>query len=196
MVFFDLLTVNQGNGNILTLATSQGQVTVNISSDTTIEKTINATVSDLSQGNFVTIGGTTDSLGNLDATSIMVRTQGLSDQSFSPITTTPGNGGNTTSPNSDFPGGNIGHQMTMGTIDDINGDIITVTTAQSQVTVNVGTDTVIQKTVSGTFSDLQIGDSLTIVGPTDDNGNITATSISIRPPGQSFPGIQSTNNPN
>jgi hypothetical protein len=78
--------------------------------------------------------------------------------------------------------------MTIGTINTINGNSFTVTTvAQGQMTVNIGSDTVIQKTVSGTVSDLQIGVSISAMGPTDTNGDVNATSISIRPPGQGFP---------
>jgi len=173
------------NGDTLTLTTQQGQVTVNVSSDTTIEKTVVGTVNDLSQGDIVTISGTADSTGNVNATLIMVRPQ--SQQGQSPQIT--GNGGTFTRPNGgSTPGGNPGRQFTIGTISGINGNSLTVTTAQSQVTVNIGSDTVIQNTVSGTLSDLQTGVSLTVVGPTDSNGNVDATSISIRPQGQGFPG--------
>ena len=173
------------NGDTLTLTTQQGQVTVNISSDTTIEKTVVGTVSDLSQGDFVTFSGTTDSTGNVNATLIMMRPQ--SQQGQSPPTT--GSGGTFTRPNGgSTSGGNTGRQFTIGTISGINGNSLTVTTAQGQVTVSIGSNTVIQNTVSGTVSDLQTGVSLTVVGPTDSSGNVDATSISIRPQGQGFPG--------
>ena len=175
-------TLTAINGDSLTLTTSQGQVTVDITSSTTIEKTVVATVSDLSQGDIVTISGTADSTGNINATLIMVRPQ-----SQSPPTT--GNGGTFTRPNGGSPpGGNTARQFTIGTISEINGNSLTVTTAQGQVTVNIGSNTVIQNTISGTISDLQTGVSLTVVGPTDSSGNVDATSISIRPQGQGFPG--------
>ena len=175
-------TIASFNGDTLTLTTSQGQVTVNISSTTTIDKTIVGAVSDLSQGDFVTINGSPDSSGNINATSIMMR------QGQPPTEVTPGNGGSTTTPNGSFPGGNTRGQMTIGTINTINGNSFTVTTvAQGQMTVNIGSDTIIQKTVSGTESDLQIGISISAMGPTDANGDVNATSISIRPPGQGFP---------
>jgi hypothetical protein len=84
----------------------------------------------------------------------------------------------------------------MGTIDAINGNSFTVTTAQGQVTLNVGTDTIIQQTVSGALSDLSIGDSLSVIGPIGSNSDIDATSISIRPQGQGFPGTQPTTTTN
>jgi len=175
------------NGNTLTLATSQGQATVIISSSTTIEKTVVGAVSDLTQGNFVTISGTTDSSGNIDATSIMLM------QGQPPAQATPGNGTSTTRPSGTFPGAGTGRQMTIGTISAISGNSITVTTTQqSQVTVNIDYNTVIQKTVDGLVSDLQTGVTLSAIGPTDSNGAVDATSISIRPQGQSFPTTPAT----
>ena len=184
------------NGDTLTLTTSQGQSTVNVSSSTTIEKTVSGTIADLGQGDYVTISGTTDSTGNIDAASIMVRAQAQTSQFFPPTGTTTGNGGNFTRPNGDSPGGGLGGQFTIGTINVIDGNSFTVTTAQGQVTVNVGTDTVIQQTVSGALSDLSIGDSLSVIGLTDSNSDIDATSISIRPQGQGFPGTQPTTTTN
>jgi hypothetical protein len=173
-------TIASINGNILTLTTSQGQVTVNISSSTTIEKTAAGTAGDLNKGDSVTISGTADSSGNISATSITVRPQGQS-------LPTTGNGGGFAIPNGGFSGVGTNLQFTIGTISGINGNSLTVTTAQSQVTVNISSSTVIQKTENGALSDLQTGVSLTVVGPTDSNGNINATSISIRSQGQGFP---------
>ncbi len=180
-------TITSINGNTLTLTTSQGQATVIISSNTTIEKTVVGAVSDLTQGNFVTISGTTDSSGNIDATSIMLM------QGQPPTQATPGNGTSTTRPSGTFPGGSAGRQMTIGTISGINGNSITVmTTQQVQVTVNIDSNTVIQKTVAGSMSDLQTGVTLSAIGPTDSNGAVDATSISIRPQGQGFPSTPAT----
>ena len=178
-------TIASINGNTLTLTTSQGQATVNISSTTTIEKTAAGSVSDLIQGDFVTINGSPDSNGNVNATSIVVR------QGQPPTVITPGTGGSATRPNGGFPGGGTGSQMTIGTINSIDSNSFMVTTvAQGQVTVNIGSDTTIQKTVSGTAFDLQIGVSISATGQTDANGDINATSISIGSPGQGFPAFQ------
>jgi Domain of unknown function (DUF5666) len=180
-------TIASINGNTLTLTTSQGQATVNISSTTTIEKTVTGSVIDLIQGDFVTVSGSPDSSGVVNATSIMLI------QGQPPTVITPRTGGSTTRPNGSFPGGGTGGQMTIGTINSINGNSFTVTTAaQGQVTVNIGTNTTIQKTVSGTVSDLQTGVSITAIGQTDANGDVNATSISIGSPGQVFPVFQPT----
>ena len=169
-------TVAAVNGDTLTLTTSQGTVTINISSSTTIEKTVNGTNANLGQGDFVTINGTTDSNGNLDATLITVRAQGSSFPSIG----TSGNGGGFTIPNSGSSGTGTG--ITIGTISTINGNSFTVTTTQSSVIVNIGPDTVIETTENGSSSDLQTGASLTVAGTTSSNGSISATSITIASP--------------
>jgi hypothetical protein len=75
----------------------------------------------------------------------------------------------------------------MGTISGINGNTLTVTTTQGQVQVNVDSNTVIQKTVTGPLSDLSVGDSLTVFGAPDSNGDINAAGIMVRPEGQGTP---------
>jgi Domain of unknown function (DUF5666) len=175
------------NGNTLTLTTSQGQATVIINSSTTIEKTVVGALSDIAQGDFVTVSGTPDSSGNINATSIMM----LQGQPQTRVT--PGSGSSTTRPSGTFPGRGTGSQLTIGSISAINGNAITVTTTQqSQVTVNIDSNTVIQKTVAGSVSDLQTGVTLSAIGPTDSNGAVDATSISIRLQGQGFPSTPTT----
>jgi len=175
-------------GNTLTLTASLGQVIVNVDSGTIIEKTVNGTLSDLGQGEFVTITGTTGSGGNINATSITVRPQGQGGQFTPPTGATPGNGGGFTrpmnSPGNGFPNGGTGLPGAVGTISGINGGILTVTTAQGQVTVNVDSNTVIQKTAAGALSDLSVGDSLTVFGTLNSSGVINAASIMVRPEGQ------------
>jgi hypothetical protein len=179
------------DGNIVTVTTTQGAVTVNINSNTVIDKTVAGTLSDLNQGQFVTVGGAADSTGSISATEIMIQ------QGQPPVVTSPRSGGSTTRPSGSFPGGGIGNgrQMTIGTISGINGSSFTVKTAQSQITVNTSGDTTIQKTVSGTIADLQTGVFISVTGPTDSSGNVTANSISIRMTGQGFPGSQGDNTP-
>jgi len=181
-------TVAVVNGDTLTLTTSQGTVTINISSSTTIEKTVNGTGANLGQGDFVTVSGTADNTGNINATSITVRAS----SQISPSTgSTFGNGGGFTVPNSSASGTGIG--ITIGTISAVNGNSLTVTTTQGQVTVNIGPDTVIETTESGSSTDLQTGASLTVAGTTSSSGSINATSITIASPAVYAVGIFSDN---
>jgi len=180
------------NGNTLTLTTSQGQVIVNVSSSTTIEKTVSGTASDLTQGYYVTISGTADSTGNINATSVIVQPQGQPVQSFPTTGIMPGSRGGFPRPGGGASGGGMGGQFTTGTINGINGNSFTVMTARGQIIVNLSANTIIQKTINGALSDLNKGDSLSVIGTTDNSGNINAISISIRPQGQGFPVTQST----
>jgi hypothetical protein len=75
----------------------------------------------------------------------------------------------------------------MGTLAKIDGNILTLTTSQGPATVNVSPDTSIQETVTGAVSDLEEGQSLSVIGSSDSNGNVTATSIRIQPAGQTLP---------
>ena len=91
-------TIAAINGGILTLTTSQGPVTVNVNSTTTIEKTVSGTTTDLVQSSYVTIIGAGGSTGNINATSVIVQPQGQQVQSFPTTGIMPGGRGGPTRP--------------------------------------------------------------------------------------------------
>ncbi len=170
-------TLTKINGNMLTLTTAQGQMTVITSDNTTIQNVTTNTISDLHTGEYLLALGAQDANGNISATSIIIRSQGTPP--------TPPNGPTLTSPRSANSGARHGAS---GTISQINGNVLTLTTAQGPVTVNIISDnTTIQNITTGTLSDLHEGQSLSITGQQDTNGNVTATSIMIRPQVQSTP---------
>jgi hypothetical protein len=71
------------------------------------------------------------------------------------------------------PGGNA----TSGEITAVDGDVVTLTLDDgTTVTVTTSSDTTV--TVDGALGDLAAGDTVTVLGETDDEGNVTATSIS------------------
>jgi hypothetical protein len=172
-------TLDKIDGNILTLTTTQGTVTVNIGSDTTIQKTITGALSDLHESEFLFVMGNPDASGNISATSIQIQPQGWSPPSAPPGSRGTSNQSGTRTPRQ--------RQGAMGTLAKIDGNILTLTTSQGTATVTVGPDTTIQETVTGTISDLQEGQSLSVTGSRDADGNITPTSIRIQPPGQNAP---------
>ncbi len=81
-------------------------------------------------------------------------------------------------------------QTTGGTLTKIEGNTLTMTNPQGTITVNVSSATSIGKFTTGTLLDLQVGQFLAVYGTKDANGNITATSITIPPPGQTNPPVQ------
>jgi hypothetical protein len=173
-------TLAKIDGNILTLTTSQGTVAVNISADTTIQKTMTGTLSDLQVGESLFVMGNPDASGNISATSIQIQPQGWSSLSapFSGNRVPPSQSGNHTPRE---------RQGAMGTLSKIDGNVLTLTTSQGTAMVNVGPDTTVQETVTGTISELEEGQFLSVTGSQDASGNISATSIRIQPPGQNAP---------
>jgi hypothetical protein len=192
-------TVTSINGDTLTLTTMQGQkATVDISANTAIDKTVTAALTDLQPGEFLTIAGSPDASGVIIATSIQSRQQM---QNFSFPTPSTGATFPTPAPGSTFTGrpnrqgngsgggngngsdnGNGVFARTIGTLDSTDGNTLTLTVLQGgQVKVNVTPQTVIERTVAGAVADIEEGESLTVMGPTADNDDITAESISIRP---------------
>jgi len=84
-------------------------------------------------------------------------------------------------------GGNFAGNFTSGEITSVDGDTVTLTLEDgSTVTVTTSTDTSV--TVEGEVGDLATGDTVTVIGETDDDGNVTATSISEGAGLGGFPG--------
>jgi hypothetical protein len=81
-------------------------------------------------------------------------------------------------PSGDLAGG-AGGDFTAGTVTAVDGDTVTIeTTDGSTVTVTTTDDTTVTTTEDSSVSALTEGDSLTVVGEADDDGNVAATSIS------------------
>ena len=94
----------------------------------------------------------------------------------------------TSTPTPTLPLTSTQRQRTNGTLTKINGNTLTLHTAQGSVTVNISSDnTTIQNIMTGTLSDLHEGQSLTVMGPQDTNGNVTAISIIIQTQSQGAP---------
>ena len=67
--------------------------------------------------------------------------------------------------------------FTSGEITSVDGDTVTLTLDDgSTVTVTTSGDTTVS--VEGEVGDLATGDTVTVIGETDDDGNVAATSIS------------------
>jgi len=68
---------------------------------------------------------------------------------------------------------------TMGQVKSIEGDVLTLSTAQDVTTVNLADNTTIIKSIEGSTSDLQPGVRVVVSGEANDEGNITANQITI-----------------
>jgi hypothetical protein len=73
-----------------------------------------------------------------------------------------------------FPG-----RGTIGVVKTIDGDVLTISTAQDVTTVTLSADTRIEKNVSATLTDLQPGVRVMVTGQADQDGNISASQIQI-----------------
>ena len=79
-----------------------------------------------------------------------------------------------------LPSGRIGMGGgLMGTIKSVDGDTLTLSTAEDVTTVTLTDETTIQMTVLGSLSDLTEGLRVMISGETDEDGSLTALTIQI-----------------
>jgi hypothetical protein len=69
----------------------------------------------------------------------------------------------------------------MGTVEKIEGGIITVTTTNGSVNIVTSSSTTLQKMDNGSLTDIKIGDSITVSGESQDDGSIQASNIFITP---------------
>jgi hypothetical protein len=166
-------TLAKIDGNTFTLTTSQGPVTVNVNSNTIIQKTTTGALSDIHEGSVIFASGSKDANSNISATSIRIMPAGQTAPP-TPPSGTPQN----------QSGANPQRQRAMGTVSKVEGNVLTLNTTQGPVTVNADSNTTIQITSNGSLSDLHEGESLSVAGSKDANNNITATSIRIQPEGQ------------
>jgi hypothetical protein len=68
-----------------------------------------------------------------------------------------------------------------GQVKSIDGNVLTISTAQNVTTVNLSASTQIAKAEPGTTADLQPGERVLVTGTRDSSGNIAATQVLILP---------------
>ena len=56
-------------------------------------------------------------------------------------------------------------------------------------TVSLGDATTVMKTITGTVSDIQVGDTITVRGTRNSSGNVAAESVQLLPAGSTFGGF-------
>jgi hypothetical protein len=183
-------TIASISGKALSLTTQTGTSNVTLNDSTFVQKTVTGSTSDLATGKTVEVSGTADSSGNIAASSLLVRDQVQS-------SSTPNGGVQPSGTPNGFQGGSGNGNMpsgtppssqtsqnnggfTFGQITAVNGNTLTVTISQGSITVTISSDTTILKTVSGSISDLSAGQTVTVRGSQDSNGNVMAVDISIQ----------------
>ena len=107
-------------------------------------------------------------------------------QLSSSLTTTPTMGINNTSSNGQGLGGG-----TTGTVAGISGNTLTLTTQQGTIMVTLNESTLVQKTVTGSSSDLITGKYVEVTGTADSSGNITGSVITISDQSYAIPSMSS-----
>jgi len=173
-------TISKIDGNALTLTTSQGTVNVTINPQSTIILDVKSgAISDLKVGAYVMAIGQQDGSGNIAATSVMVRSPSQSVAPTSPEGAPPATS------SSPRPGARRGAS---GTISDVKGNVLTLTTTQGTITVTVSSEnTTVQTAMAATPADFRTGQSLNVSGPPDASGNVNASFVMILPPAASTP---------
>ena len=77
------------------------------------------------------------------------------------------------------PGIPSGSRATMGTVEKVEGIIVTLNTGNGTVIIHIGTSTSIQKTVEGSLEDISSGVNIAVSGDKNEDGSIEAKNISI-----------------
>jgi hypothetical protein len=136
--------------------------------------------------------GPQDAGGTITATSIMVRPQGQGTPStfYDGATRSDNTSLRGGPPRSGSPRTGGAQRGYGGTLTRIDGNTLTLTTSQGTAAVLIVSDnTTIQNFTARVLADLREGQILSVMGPQDANGNITATSIIIQPQGQGAPPV-------
>lgn len=74
-----------------------------------------------------------------------------------------------------------------GTLTRVDGSVLTVSTDNGTVTVNISANTTVERVVSGTLADLQTGQFLSVTGSADPSGLFVASSITVRTRPEAMP---------
>jgi len=85
-------------------------------------------------------------------------------------------------------GGGFGGGGVFGTVKSISGNTLQISTPQNVTTVSLSDATTVMKTITGTVSDIQVGDIITVRGMPDSSGTVAADSIQVLPAGTTFGG--------
>jgi hypothetical protein len=92
-----------------------------------------------------------------------------------------------------FPGafgGVMGGRGTMGVVENVGGNVVTLNTREGTVRILTSAGTSIQKMDEGNLDDILRGESISVSGERQEDGSIEATSIFVTPGLMSLPRMQ------
>ena len=179
--------------NEFTVTTSSGSdpVTVRVNDQTKFSKQVAATLSDIKQGDRITVRGESGTDGTIVSTSIQLisEEQGADGQSRAQRVQSGGQAAG--QPNSRSGQGSSAQGapgLVIGTVEGVADDAITVTkigdTSGQNATVKVAVSdkTTITKTDAGSVKDLAEGNNVVVTGPRGADGVVVASNVQILSP--------------
>jgi hypothetical protein len=179
---------------VLTLTTFEDTVNILVSGASSIQKMCEGSLADVTVGENISVQGAMDESGAIDATSITI-IPGSMTSLFAPQ--------RDEWPGSEFPGSFDGRNGSQelgspqatehpgdfegfpggggisGTVQEIEGDVVTIATSAGTTDVLISGETSVQKMCEGSLSDITIGDMVTVSGSQKEDGSIEAESIFI-----------------
>ncbi|HZT66473.1 MAG TPA: DUF5666 domain-containing protein [Acidimicrobiales bacterium] len=208
---FGQIAAVSGGGTSLEVQNPQsGQVTVNVSSSTTIIQLVTAAPSDLAVGDCVTANGPKPTTGPFTATAVTISQPGPNGCARGAASAFGGGGfgggfgrgfrpnGGSTSPRNPNPGRFANLAIAAGKVTSVSGasvDVQPITPPSTTTTragrtpptfessFTYGPSTRWTKVVTATPSAFAVGQCVAANGPSDSTGAVTAQTITIRPAG-------------
>lgn len=168
----------------LSVRTQQGTAKVNLKANTSVRKTVTASLAEVAPGETAMVTGQRNADGTVAAASVQLGTTSAGEQGgpgmgmgrFSPQGT-PTAGGQFR--------GNLGDMSFIaGTVESAGQGSLVIKTSGGSVTVTVPEQAVLRKTVAGDKADLKPGVTVLAVGQRGSDGVLTASSIQIVPEGE------------
>jgi hypothetical protein len=74
-----------------------------------------------------------------------------------------------------------------GTVDKVEGNLVTIVTTEGPVAVTIAEDTAISQISEASVADLQPGIKVTVMGPAGGDGRVAAANLVITPEGMENP---------
>lgn len=179
---------------------SSTPVTVRINDKTAISKQVTGAISDLKQGEMISVRGEAGADGSIAATSVQLLSDAVAElgapQGLQGAPQMSGQPGGQQSQQGTQPrrseSGTGGAGAAFGTIDSVADNVVTIRRPgqSAPVKVTISDKTAITKTAAGEFKDVSEGSNVVVIGPRGADGVVVASSVQILPAGAATPIIR------